>query len=266
MNNKKDISRIFIMFLISILLTTNTVYASIPENRVTSEISLEELTVENIPEQISDQIDADMEDVVEVSTKDAEDLSSITLVNADNTETVYLFSEPVKYIDEEKNEIKFIDNTINDAKRLNDFINKNAYKSSGNTFDANFSNELSDGIVLNEGEYNENEVHVSYDNYYTVKDMGKGNYLLTMVINQEFMENPDTVYPVLIDPTVMVGQNIEFESSYAFQSGETKSYVNDVLWVGNYSTRGEGITYIKPTGMTSKKYINPDNIISAHFI
>lgn len=377
-NNKKQISNICIMFLISILVTTNTAYASVPENNETSKMSVKELTVEKMPEQITDEIDADIADVVEVSTKDAEDLSSITLVNADNTETAYLFSEPVKYIDKEKNEIKFIDNTINDAKGIKDFINKNAYKSSGNTFDTSFSKALSDGIILNQGDYsfemtplssnkskavkknndlknnptkqdiveyadafdngghlqyemvntglkesilvekydgnnvyqfeikakglvpdvsegiqiefldektkqsiftvqpsfledsyesesNEKEKHISYDNYYTVKDMGKGNFVLTMVIDQEFMENPDTVYPVVIDPTIMVGTNNEFESSYAFQYGETHSYVNDVLFVGNYATRGEGITYIKPTGMNTKKHINPSNVISATF-
>ena len=41
-----------------------------------------------------------------------EDLYSFTTLNEDDTLTLYMFSEPVKYVDKETTAIKFIDNTI----------------------------------------------------------------------------------------------------------------------------------------------------------
>lgn len=376
----KKTSTVFLsaIMCISSLSTSNMVYAMETEEKEeaiileNSEVGTEELVVENIPEEISEELNIDEDKVIEISARDAEDLSSITVVNNDATETAYMFSEPVKYVDENNN-IKFIDNTITEIQG-DDVENKYEYESTGNSFDVSYAKKLADGVLVEEGDYSfamkpisENESqaelkdidfknnsieekvieyadafgvgehiqyetvntgikesilveeydgnleyefeidakdlvpdvvsgnqiefldketkeciftiqptfledsyldengqsHISYDNFYEVEDRGDGKYLLTMIIDQEFMEDSSTVYPVIIDPTIGVGDYDTLSSSYAFQNGETKSYVNGVLWVGNYANRGEAISYIKPTGMTKRKYINPDNINSA---
>ena len=78
------------------------VYASESESVIdtvvleNSDVGIEELVIDNIPEQVTDELNIDKKNIIEVSDRDAEDLSSITVVNNDATETAYMFSEPAK--------------------------------------------------------------------------------------------------------------------------------------------------------------------------
>ena len=47
-----------------------------------------------------------------VTDLNVEDLYSFTTYNEDDTLTLYMFSEPVKFVDKETSAIRFIDNTI----------------------------------------------------------------------------------------------------------------------------------------------------------
>ena len=103
--------------------------------------------------------------------------------------------------------------------------------------------------------------HISFDNYYTVEALGDYEYLLTSVVDKEFLESETTVYPVLIDPTISRGSIL----SASVFSGTSARAINDYSTIGNLSGYGQGRTYIKTNALQKYKYINPDKISSAYY-
>lgn len=51
------------------------------------------------------------------------------------------------------------------------------------------------------GEKTEKNTHDTYNNKTIVKEIEKENsYLITIIVDKEFLNNPETVYPIVIDP------------------------------------------------------------------
>ena len=89
-----------------------------------------------------------------------EDLYSFTTLNEDDTLTLYMFSEPVKYVDKETTAIKFIDNTIKAAETKlpvssaelskigNSLYTAKSYTNTANFFKVDMPASINQGVSL----------------------------------------------------------------------------------------------------------------------
>jgi hypothetical protein len=105
--------------------------------------------------------------------------------------------------------------------------------------------------------------HISFENYYTIEDLGNYEYLLTSIVDKEFLESETTVYPVLIDPTLTIARGNILSASVF--SGTSSRVINNYSTIGNLSGYGQGRTYIKTNILGNHMYINPDKITSAYY-
>lgn len=103
--------------------------------------------------------------------------------------------------------------------------------------------------------------NITYNNYYNVEQLTDTTYKVSVCLDKEFLEDKDTVYPCVVDPTIYYMRAGTVDGVYATQSGNTMN--NDYLQVGSFNGIGECISYLKITGLEDKKWVNPDNIINA---
>ena len=88
---------------------TNAFLSQIVEN---IDYKFEKLTLDNIPDYMItsvgiNDVNADKMPIA-LATEDAKELNSFTTVNADGTNTLYLFNEPIKYVDGKTSEIRIV--------------------------------------------------------------------------------------------------------------------------------------------------------------
>ena len=107
--------------------------------------------------------------------------------------------------------------------------------------------------------------HRTFDDYYILEQTGNKTYRVTMVIDSEFLAGEDTVYPVLIDPTAVLGSD-GIQDMTAVTNGSTAYGENsETVVVGD---NGVGsvryITYSKTNFMWYYKFIKPENITSMY--
>ena len=113
------------------------------------------------------------------------------------------------------------------------------------------------------------EKHFEDDITYRIEARDSGRYLLTLVINEQFLSSPDTVYPVLIDPyttSFKVGYSeggMPYTTVFSETSETWPSTVAEYIQTGYRSGYGEAIGYIQFTSLNRYKHINPNNIIHA---
>lgn len=104
--------------------------------------------------------------------------------------------------------------------------------------------------------------NISYDNFYSSEKIDDNDYIITVNLDKDFLNDESIVYPCIVDPTVYyMRTRATIDSSYVSQSGNT--YVTNYLQVGNHNTIGECITYLSISGLEDKKWLNPNNIISS---
>ena len=90
------------------------------------------------------------------------------------------------------------------------------------------------------------EDHFEDDIDYRIESQGNGRYLLTMTINQDFLQDPDTLYPVLIDPYITHGYsegNMPYTTVFSGTSTTWPSNAYEYIQLGYRSGYGEGIGY-----------------------
>lgn len=104
----------------------------------------------------------------------------------------------------------------------------------------------------------------SYNNYYTLSKLSDDNYLVTMVLDEEFLNDENINYPCVVDPAIYPMRSGSVTGAYATQSGYT--VVNDYFQVGSFNGTGESISYIKIEGLENKKWLNPEDIHKASLI
>jgi len=104
------------------------------------------------------------------------------------------------------------------------------------------------------------------NNSYTVEKLKDGKYLVTLVIDEEFLTDENTVYPVVVDPTVGEDTAVNcFEhETYAFGEDEGEG-IQLFSYIGVSETEYEFITYMQLTDMSEFVDINPSNVNSASF-
>ena len=103
--------------------------------------------------------------------------------------------------------------------------------------------------------------HLCFNLGYRLEAAGEGKYRLTLTIDPDYLNDPTTVYPVVIDPTVFTYAN-DIPYVTLFSDGSRW----DVLGcVGNASGK-EAMMYFKMPNMSQYKYINPNNVVSASVV
>jgi hypothetical protein len=93
------------------------------------------------------------------------------------------------------------------------------------------------------------EFNFSQEVYYELEeavDLGKDVYILNVIADQTFLESPDTIYPVTIDPTITLGSATNNFDNFV-QSGYSNSnyYLDPELRVGYDDSTGVVRTYVK---------------------
>ncbi len=338
------------------------------------------LTLDNLPEYIvNNTLEKDVT-AVGLAEDDMHELSSFTTINEDETRTLYLFNDPVKYIDKTDNSIKFIDNSIVPVTSENGGLlapTITGYKNGGNSYDllmpsrinmgvrftsddvsvimtpavastaqgnlkshsflgiteqvVEYQNVFGSGIhlqytpvnsgvkeniildsytgvntfsfSLSTGDYyplytegeaipfidpatddtafilgqvdardsytgEETDGHFTLYNSLSLTEIRPGLYTLTVTVDEEFLSDPDTVYPVVIDPTVSLVKTNMFDTSVYSGQPTTQTYYSSAYTiVGNHGTTyGEGIGFIRCTSKIREYfYIGASNITSAKY-
>lgn len=92
-----------------------------------------DFSLEDVPDELLDSTDVDLDEVTDIDDVDKLDLHSFTTVNEDNTKTLHVFDTPVKYYDEEENEIKFIDNSLERSRETDTNGGEYAFENSENS-------------------------------------------------------------------------------------------------------------------------------------
>ena len=105
-------------------------------------------------------------------------------------------------------------------------------------------------------EYSEDE-HFTDDCSYVLEELGEHQYRLTIVVSEEFLTSPDTVYPVTVDPTT---GNIANSMDTPIHSKRTTSGASgDANCVGDSTALGHSRSLIKfnlPSEIKSGATIN----------
>ena len=125
------------------------------------------------------------------------------------------------------------------------------------------------------GERTEENPHDSYDNQLLCEPVEGGKYRVTIVADEEFLNDPDTVYPAYVDPTITVdtsgsGWTKTIEDAVVF-SGQPYSNQNNnkYMHVGYVDTTyGVGRALVKFPGLRDSAAFNSledDQITSVKF-
>ncbi len=150
------------------IIQTEEISAEVVE---TTTYNIDAITLENIPSYLVESVGlntvSEEKTPVSLYEKNKTELYSFTTVNADDTHTLYLFNEPIKYIDTDTNEIKFIDNTIIPKLTLSENVSPleadfnmsasasispkpqfTGYTNTANSFSVNFPLSINQGVSL----------------------------------------------------------------------------------------------------------------------
>lgn len=115
------------------------------------------------------------------------------------------------------------------------------------------------------------EAQFSYDNSFIVEKENNGKYEITVCVDEEFLKNPKTVYPVYIDPTITInstgsgsGKTIIDTPIYNGSSVSNQSSgSNSLALIGKVdSTYGVGRLLIKFPGLMKKNFMNSNYTIT----
>lgn len=114
----------------------------------------------------------------------------------------------------------------------------------------------------------ETDGHFSIYNSLKVSDLGNGKYSLTITIDKDFLTDPKTVYPVIIDPTFTVPNNTVRDTTvYSGVPNSSAYYSSAYLIVGNHgSSYGEGIAFVQANhNYNLQPLFTHENIVSARY-
>ena len=82
-----------------------------------------------------------------------------------------------------------------------------------------------------------NARHFSEDGHYVLTPQEDGSIVITAVVSEEFLNNPSTVYPVVVDPSFSNNTSAGFiDDTYISQSAPSSNYSTaDYMRFGNYN-------------------------------
>ena len=88
--------------------------------------------------------------------------------------------------------------------------------------------QLAESIVGVDSQESADSKHFTTDNYYEIAQISDKKYIITSVVSMEFLNNPDTVYPVVVDPDI---SRVDINSN----AQDTFVWANDPSNAGNGS-------------------------------
>lgn len=91
----------------------------------------------------------------------------------------------------------------------------------------------------------ENEHHFTYNNELVLNPVSDGKYELVIVVDEEFLNNPKTVYPVIVDPSVTINST---------GSGSSKSILDTPIYNGSGAVGTAGKNSLASIGYVDSSY------------
>ena len=77
--------------------------------------------------------------------------------------------------------------------------------------------------------------HLTFDCHYELEELGDSRYRITVVVSEEWLNHPETIYPVTIDPP-LVGGPSNLDDTYIRESAPASNYyLESRLRIGNYN-------------------------------
>lgn len=117
------------------------------------------------------------------------------------------------------------------------------------------------------GENVNNDVHFTLENSMELIPTGKkSEYILKIIVDKAFLESETTVYPVTVDPTLVLGASPIYDAPVfsGYPNTNYRTYIYNT--VGYYdSSYKEAITYVKVNCMQNYTYIDPATVNSVYF-
>ncbi len=98
-----------------------------------------------------------------------------------------------------------------------------------------------------------------FNNYYKYEEISDGQYKVTACVNKEFLESPDTAYPVVIDPTITIAKSYSTTGIYdaTINSKTGSDGYSGSLFVGNRGgIYGESRAVMKFPGLFTKNTVS----------
>ncbi len=105
--------------------------------------------------------------------------------------------------------------------------------------------------------------HISFDNYYIIEKHSNNEYKVKYILDKKFLKKSDTIYPVIVDPSISPIKKISDAPVY---NGKPKENFKTNAWLeigkvgGDY---GVGYGYFQTSSISKYKYINSNNITRA---
>ena len=103
--------------------------------------------------------------------------------------------------------------------------------------------------------------HLTFDCHYELEELGDSRYRITAVISEEWLNHPETIYPVTINPSMTVPNTAtNIEDTYIRESAPASNYyLESRLRIGNYNgtnyTSGKCFSYVWFKQMPSLSYV-----------
>lgn len=91
----------------------------------------------------------------------------------------------------------------------------------------------------------EDERHFTYDNKFELTYVSTGKYELVVIVDEEFLSNPATVYPVIVDPSITINST---------GSGSSKSILDTPIYNGSGAVGTAGVNSLAVIGYVSSSY------------
>ena len=109
--------------------------------------------------------------------------------------------------------------------------------------------------------------HTSIKGSLKLIHLGQNDYSLSVEIDRGFLEDKSTVYPVTIDPSIIIyNDNIIDTSVYSEKPDQPYFYASSYLVVGDHGdSYGDSISFVKVNTVQYNKDIDPNQITSVYF-
>lgn len=111
--------------------------------------------------------------------------------------------------------------------------------------------------------------HFTYDNKFELTNVSYGKYELVVMVDEEFLDNPATVYPVIVDPSIAItaasGSSKSILDTPIYNGGISGTAGLNQLAVVGYvdSSYGSGRLLMRFPGLMNQSFMSEDYIIDS---
>lgn len=124
--------------------------------------------------------------------------------------------------------------------------------------------EMPPAYVEDSGDSQNSNRRFTLNNEIEISALSNGLYEITIVVDKEFLTNPNTTYPVIIDPSINIVSSSHSDAP-VYENYPNSNWGNQIRnCVGNDSTMGTAYFYTK-FDLSSLSSIRYDNILSAYY-